>query len=165
MRSPNMPRRAQMMILTLMERVSEGLQFTCVHILELFLYDIYCLWGTITLFFNLSRCKEETASRQRQGLGIWRKGAPWLRGAQEKWATGQSPRLRKSIQRFIWGGFTTTTQHEWRFILTTSTLVFNMLFHMHFLGNLFNCHCSVWLGLGFSYFFDTFTLETGIFAI
>lgn len=40
-----------------------------------------------------------------------------------------------------------------------------MLFYMHFFWNLFNCHCSVQLGLGFSYFFGTFTLETGMFAI
>lgn len=148
------------------ESKSKFTQLTCVLVLELSLFDIYCLWGLITLFFNSRRCKKETASRQRQGLGIWRKGAPWLRGTQEKWAAGQSSRLRKSIQRFIRGGFsTTTTQHDWRFILTTYTLVFNMLFHMHFFWNVFHWYSSVWLGLGFSYFFGTFTLETGIFAI
>lgn len=52
------------------ESKSKFTQFTCVLLLELFLFDIYCLWGLITLFFNLHRCKEETASRQRQDLGI-----------------------------------------------------------------------------------------------
>lgn len=136
------------------ESKSKCPQYTCVLVLELFLFDFYCLWGLISLSFNLCRCKEETASRQRQGLGIWRKGAPWFRGTQEKWAAGQSSRLWKPIQRFIWRGFTTTTtQHEWRFIFTKYSLGFTMLFHMRFFWNLFKCYSAVWLGLGFIYLF------------
>lgn len=72
-----------MMILTPMERVSQSLQF----ILELFLFDIYCLWVSYLILKSL-QAQGRNSVETKTGPGNLKKGSAVFQGNTEKVGSG-----------------------------------------------------------------------------